>query len=324
MNKILEVKNLSKVFEKRGRKVHALAKINFDVNKGEYISIQGPSGSGKTTLLNVLGCLDKPSSGKLIIDGTKVSEMNGNSLSKIRAKKIGFIFQEFNLIPILSAIENVELPMELTNIPKTKRRSKAEKLLKLVDLVHRKDHLPGELSAGEQQRVAVARALANDPAIILADEPTGNLDSKTSKKIMKLLDKLNKDLGTTIIVVTHDDKMARLTKKLVFIKDGKIIGREIAITRNFDKIEEKFDLVISGEERIMILEKDEETLVHTNGKILETDHNTIIYWPKDQKEISWKIKTDVNTSRSFEKNRPIMIEMLKEHWAKKKIHKKSS
>lgn len=222
MNKILEVKKLSKVFEKRGRKVHALAKINFDVDKGEYISIQGPSGSGKTTLLNVLGCLDKPSSGKLIIDGTKVSEMNGNSLSKIRAKKIGFIFQEFNLIPILSAVENVELPMELTNIPKSKRRSKAEKLLKLVDLVHRKDHLPGELSAGEQQRVAVARALANDPAIILADEPTGNLDSKTSKKIMSLLDRLNKELGTTIIVVTHDDKMARLTKKLVFIKDGKI------------------------------------------------------------------------------------------------------
>ncbi len=222
MNNILEVKNLSKVFEKRGRKVHALAKVSFDIKKGEYISIQGPSGSGKTTLLNVLGCLDKPTSGKLIIDGIKVSEMNGNSLSKIRAKKIGFIFQEFNLIHILSAVENVELPMELTNIPKNKRREKAEKLLKLVDLAHRKEHLPGELSAGEQQRVAVARALANDPAIILADEPTGNLDSKTSKKIMKLLNKLNEELGTTIIVVTHDDTMARLTRKLVYIKDGKI------------------------------------------------------------------------------------------------------
>jgi putative ABC transport system ATP-binding protein len=222
MDKILEVKNLSKVFEKRGRKVHALAKVNFDIKKGEYISIQGPSGSGKTTLLNVLGCLDKPSSGKLIIDGIKVSEMNGNSLSKIRAQKIGFIFQEFNLIPILSAVENVELPMELTEITKRKRRKKATKLLKLVGLTSRMDHLPGELSAGEQQRVAVARALANDPAIILADEPTGNLDSKTSKKIMKLLDKLNEELGTTIIVVTHDDKMALLTKKLVFIKDGKI------------------------------------------------------------------------------------------------------
>jgi putative ABC transport system ATP-binding protein len=222
MNKILEIKNLSKVFEKRGRKVHALVRVNFDIKKGEYISIQGPSGSGKTTLLNVLGCLDKPTSGKFIIDGIKVSEMNGNSLSKIRSQKIGFIFQEFNLIPILSAVENVELPMELTTLPKSKRRKKAEDLLKLVDLSHRKDHLPGELSAGEQQRVAVARAMANDPAIILADEPTGNLDSKTSKKIMNLLDKLNSDLGTTIIVVTHDDKMARLTKKLVFIKDGKI------------------------------------------------------------------------------------------------------
>jgi putative ABC transport system ATP-binding protein len=222
MNNILEIKNLSKVFEKRGRRVHALAKVNLEVKKGEYISIQGPSGSGKTTLLNVLGCLDKPTSGKLVIDGLKVSHMNGNSLSKIRAQKIGFIFQEFNLIPILNAVENVELPMELIDIPKNERRTKAEELLKLVDLSHRKDHLPGELSAGEQQRVAIARALANDPAIILADEPTGNLDSKTSKKIMRLLDKLNQNLGTTIIVVTHDDKMARLTKKLVFIKDGKI------------------------------------------------------------------------------------------------------
>jgi putative ABC transport system ATP-binding protein len=222
MNDILKVKNLSKVFEKRGRKVYALAKINFEIKKGEYISIQGPSGSGKTTLLNVLGCLDKPTSGKLIIDGIKVSEMNGNSLSKIRSQKIGFIFQEFNLIPILNAVENIELPMELTSLTKSQRRKKAEELLKLVGLSGRMDHLPGELSAGEQQRVALARSLANDPAIILADEPTGNLDSKTSKKIMDLLDKLNSKLGTTIVVVTHDDKMARLTKKLVYIKDGKI------------------------------------------------------------------------------------------------------
>lgn len=222
MNDILVIKNLSKIFEKRGHKVHALAKLNLNIKKGEYISIQGPSGSGKTTLLNVLGCLDRPTSGKLIIDGIKVSEMNGNSLSKIRSNKIGFIFQEFNLIPILDALENVELPMELTKLTKPERRKKAEKLLKIVGLSGRLDHLPGELSAGEQQRVAVARALANNPAIILADEPTGNLDSKTSKKIMSLLDKLNEELGTTIIVVTHDDKMARLTKKLVYIKDGKI------------------------------------------------------------------------------------------------------
>jgi putative ABC transport system ATP-binding protein len=249
MNNILEIRNLTKVFKKRGRRVHALAKVNLEIKKGEYISIQGPSGSGKTTLLNVLGCLDKPSSGKLVIDGVKVSHMNGNSLSRIRAQKIGFIFQEFNLMPILNAVENVELPMELTVIPKNERRTKAEELLKLVDLSHRKDHLPGELSAGEQQRVAIARGLANDPAIILADEPTGNLDSKTSKKIMRLLDKLNQDLGTTIIVVTHDDKMARLTKKLVFIKDGKIskvkplregkaceISKELGITEKIANI----------------------------------------------------------------------------------------
>jgi putative ABC transport system ATP-binding protein len=222
MNDILMVKNLRKTFQKKGRKVKALRSINITIKEGEYISIQGPSGSGKTTLLNMLGCLDQPTAGKLVIDGINVAELNGNKLSRIRSEKIGFIFQDFCLIPILNAVENVELPMELIGLSKEERRKKAEELLRLVGLGSRMKHRPGELSAGEQQRVAVARSLANSPAIILADEPTGNLDSKSSKRIMDLLNRLNEELGTTIIVVTHDDKMARLTKKLVYIKDGQI------------------------------------------------------------------------------------------------------
>jgi putative ABC transport system ATP-binding protein len=222
MNDILVVKNLKKIFEKKGRKVKALRSINFIVREGDYVAIRGPSGSGKTTLLNMLGCLDRPTSGKLIIDGINVAEINGNRLSSIRSEKIGFIFQDFNLIPILNAVENVELPMELIKLSKEERREKAEELLRLVGLNGRMEHRPGELSAGEQQRVAIARSLANSPAIILADEPTGNLDSKSSKRIMDLLNKLNKELGTTIIVVTHDNKMAMLTKKIVYIKDGQI------------------------------------------------------------------------------------------------------
>jgi putative ABC transport system ATP-binding protein len=222
MNEILVIKNVKKTFEKKGRKVKALRSINITIKEGEYISIQGPSGSGKTTLLNLLGCLDQPTSGKLMIDGINVAEHNGNSLSRIRSEKIGFIFQDFNLIPILNAVENVELPMELIDLSKEERRKKAEELLSLVGLSGRMEHRPGELSAGEQQRVAIARSLANSPTILLADEPTGNLDSKTSRKIMGLLNKLNEELGTTIIIVTHDNKMARLTKKIVYIKDGQI------------------------------------------------------------------------------------------------------
>lgn len=203
-------------------KVHALKKVNFQVQKGDYISIQGPSGSGKTTLLNMMGCLDLPTEGDIIIDGTKTTDLSGNEISKLRAKKIGFIFQSFNLMPILDAVENVELPMELINLSNKKKRRRAEKLLKLVGLSDRIHHRPSELSAGQMQRVGVARALANSPAIILADEPTGNLDSETGKNIMDLLEKLNEELNTTIIVVTHDNAMAKLTNKRIYMKDGKI------------------------------------------------------------------------------------------------------
>ena len=222
-NKILVTQKLDKIFEKQGNKVNALRSVNLTVNRGEYIALQGPSGSGKTTLLNILGCLDRPTSGRVVIDGTDVSKMSEKELANIRGTKMGFVFQAFNLIPILNALENVELPMEHNrNLTRAEKRSKARELLKLVGLATREEHQPDELSAGEQQRVAIARALANDPAIILADEPTGNLDSKKGKHIMKLLGDLNSKLGTTIVAVTHDDAMARLTKKIVKLKDGKI------------------------------------------------------------------------------------------------------
>jgi len=222
MSDILTVSKLKKTFVKRYNKVHALAGLNLTVKKGDYIAIQGPSGSGKTTLLNILGCLDKPTSGKLTIDGTEVSKMSERELSKVRGDKIGFIFQSFNLIPILNASENVELPLERTRMSKIERKERAQELLELVGLPDRTHHRPNELSAGEQQRVAIARALAHNPSIILADEPTGNLDSKTSRKIMDLLGRLNEEMGTTIIIVTHDSKMARYTKTQIYLKDGKI------------------------------------------------------------------------------------------------------
>jgi putative ABC transport system ATP-binding protein len=228
MSDILSTSNVSKVYEKKGHTVNALSEIDIKIQKGEYISLQGPSGSGKTTLLNILGCLDKPTSGDVTIDGKDVTKMKENELYKIRSQKIGFIFQTFNLFPILNAEENVLLPMELTKLPMNERREKAKKLLELVGLKERMRHRPSELSAGEKQRVAIARALANDPSIILADEPTGNLDSKTGRRIMDLLKELNEKTGTTIIVVTHDDKMAKLTKKILILKDGKITkGKDI-------------------------------------------------------------------------------------------------
>ncbi len=204
------------------REVQALTNLNLEVKKGEFVSIMGPSGSGKTTLLNVIGCIDKATKGSVVLDGVAVDKMPENELYKIRRDKMGFVFQAFNLLPYLNARENVELPMELKISGKEARKKKSSELLAMVGLSGRENHRPQRLSQGEQQRVAIARALANDPAIILADEPTGNLDTQNKQDIIKLLANLNIKQKTTIIMVTHDSQAASHTERVVFLKDGKI------------------------------------------------------------------------------------------------------
>lgn len=220
---ILKIENVQKTFTLGKRKVQALNEVNIQVNKGEFIAIMGPSGSGKTTLLNIIGCIDKPSKGKVTLDGIDIGKMSESQLYKVRRDKMGFIFQSFNLLPYLNALENVELPMEGKIKSKTERKQKASQLLAMVGLSGRENHRPNRLSAGEQQRVAIARALANDPAIILADEPTGNLDSKNKQEIAKLLANLNLTHKTTIIMVTHDSQVGIQTQRMLLLKDGRIL-----------------------------------------------------------------------------------------------------
>lgn len=220
---VLKIENLSKTYTLGKRGVPALSNLNLQVKKGEFVAIMGPSGSGKTTLLNVMGCIDKPTSGKVLVDNVDIVGLAESELYKIRRNKIGFIFQSFNLLPYLNARENVELPMETTGKPKSERGARAKELLAMVGLSGREEHRPQRLSQGEQQRVAIARALANDPAIILADEPTGNLDIKNKQEIVKLLANLNINNGTTIIMVTHDGQVAAHTERMLFLSDGKIV-----------------------------------------------------------------------------------------------------
>jgi putative ABC transport system ATP-binding protein len=225
----LKIENLSKTYTMGKRKVTALSGLNLQVNKGQFIAIMGPSGSGKTTLLNLLGCLDKPTTGKAILDNVDITTLPEKKLCEIRRSKVGFIFQTFNLLPYLSAIENVELPMENTKKSKSGRRERARQLLEMVGLSGREEHRPHRLSAGEQQRVAIARALANDPAIVLADEPTGNLDTNNKFEIVRLLGRLNINQGTTIIMVTHDAQMATHTERILLLRDGKILKEKQGI-----------------------------------------------------------------------------------------------
>ncbi len=220
---VLQIQKLSKTFMLGKRPVQALNDLNLQVNQGEFVAIMGPSGSGKTTLLNMIGCIDKPTTGQLLLDGIDVTSMPENQLHKLRRDKMGFVFQTFNLLPYLNARENVELPMEGKIKSKADRKKRASELLAMVGLSGRENHRPQRLSAGEQQRVAIARALANDPAIILADEPTGNLDSKNKQEIIKVLANLNLTQGTTIIMVTHDSQAANHTERMLLLKDGKIV-----------------------------------------------------------------------------------------------------
>jgi len=220
---IIDIKDVWKTYVIGDNKVHALRGLNLKVGKGEFLAIMGPSGSGKSTSMNMVGCLDIPTKGHVYLDGKDISVMRESDLAQIRGRKIGFIFQKFNLINTLTAKENVMLPMMFQDVPQETRTKKAEKLLKLVDLQERKDHLPTELSGGQQQRVAIARSLANDPEVILADEPTGNLDTATGENVMNFLEKLHNEKGTTIVMVTHDEEVAKHADRVEFLRDGKIV-----------------------------------------------------------------------------------------------------
>lgn len=220
--KVVVFDNVSKVYRTKYYEVRALKGINLEVERGEFLAIMGPSGSGKSTMLNLIGCLDKPTEGEIYLKGTAVSGLSDDQLTDLRRETIGFIFQQFNLIPTLSAEENIELPMIFRRTPAEERKKRARELLKLVGLEDVADRKPFEMSGGQQQRVAIARALANNPEILLCDEPTGNLDSKTGRQIMEILKKLNEE-GVTVILVTHDESLKDYADRVVRLRDGRIV-----------------------------------------------------------------------------------------------------
>jgi len=221
MSNLIEIKKITKIYEMGEEKLYALNGVDLTIKKNEYVAIMGPSGSGKSTLMNIIGCLDTPTSGDYILNGKDVHEMDDNELAEIRNREIGFVFQTFNLLPRSNALHNVELPLVYSGLSRTERLKRAEEALVNVGLADRMTHKPNELSGGQRQRVAVARALINKPSIILADEPTGNLDTKTGEEIMSLIKELN-EKGNTIIIVTHEEDIARHAKRIVKIRDGMI------------------------------------------------------------------------------------------------------
>jgi len=221
---VIQVEQVTKVYRMGETEVHALRGVDLTVSEGEMMSIMGPSGSGKSTLMNILGCLDRPTSGRYQLAGQDVSRLKDDQLAAIRGRRIGFIFQTFNLLSRATALENVELPLLYSGIPDRRRR--AREALEAVGLAHRARHRPNELSGGQQQRVAIARALVNDPSIILADEPTGNLDSKTGEEVLELLEQLHRERGLTLVIVTHDPRVAARTERIVYLLDGRVEREE--------------------------------------------------------------------------------------------------
>jgi len=219
---IVQTRSLIKIYRRGKVDVNALNGVDLEVPEGEIVCIVGPSGSGKTTLLNMIGGLDKPTSGMVIVDGMDITRLGRGELAEFRLRKVGFVFQFYNLIPTYTALENVEVPMVFAKVPKRERKARALELLRLVGLEHRADHKPDEMSGGEQQRVAIARALANHPPIILADEPTGDLDSRSAVSLMKLIKRLNQEYNQTFIIVTHDPIVVRECSQVYHIRDGRI------------------------------------------------------------------------------------------------------
>jgi len=225
---IIELKNVWKIYKMGKVEVPALRGLSLQIKPGEFVAIQGPSGSGKSTAMNMVGCLDIPTKGKVYLEGQDISKLSESELAQIRGRKIGFVFQQFNLINTLTALENVMLPMTFQSKSRAERQKRAQKLLELVGLKDRINHKPTELSGGQQQRVAIARALSNNPEIILADEPTGNLDSKAGKAFMDFLKELHKKENKTIIMVTHDSDLARYAQRVAYLKDGQIVKEKKA------------------------------------------------------------------------------------------------
>jgi putative ABC transport system ATP-binding protein len=232
MDYVISLEDIHKVYSMGEVEVHALRGVSINIKSGEFISIVGPSGSGKSTLMNIIGCLDKPTSGKYFIEAQNVVNLEKNQLAEIRNEKIGFVFQSFNLLPRTSAIENVELPLIYNDTPSSKRLELAKEALRVLGLEGREHHLPSQLSGGQQQRVAIARAIVNEPSIILADEPTGNLDTKMSVEILEIFKSLNEQ-GKTIVVITHEKDIAEYADRIIILSDGKIISE--------DKIDRKSD-----------------------------------------------------------------------------------
>lgn len=221
VNSVIKLEDIRKSYFMGKQELQVLKGVTLDILRNEYVALMGPSGSGKSTLMNILGCLDSPSDGKYILNGHDVSTMLDNELAEIRNKEIGFVFQQFNLLPRLSALENVALPLVYAGIPKKIRNEMAEEVLRKVDLADRSHHKPNELSGGQCQRVAIARALVNNPSIILADEPTGNLDTKTSYEIMNIFSKIHED-GNTVVLVTHEEDISNYAKRVIRLRDGLI------------------------------------------------------------------------------------------------------